>query len=423
MKTITVGSSHYSGQTNEAIQRAVDAVQAAGGGVVEVPAGTYQMHDSLHLRSGVRVVGEPGTVLQKVPSVSAPLLDYLGYGHFEFTVTEPETFRVGMGVHIADDNSGGFYDTVATIIGRQGDLFFIDRMLNHDYLPGANGRVTSLFPIIDGWKVSDAVAENLTLDGNTEETRWLNGCRGGGVFLLGAQRVRLDNLDVRHYRGDGISFQQCTDITVRGCHVHDNAGTGLHPGSGSVRYVMEANRVHDNGSCGIYYCLRTSHSICFRNRLERNGAVGISIGERDTDHLIESNVIVGNQREGILFRKPLVHGGDRVGITDNVIGPNCLGEAEAEISIPSGLRDIALVGNTFHPGKGCAWSIAPDCERIITAWNKVVAEGKEPTEVDGVPGTATQQALENLPPIGPAALPPDGARHLHFDTLPKWTAE
>lgn len=58
-KTVTVGSGDYRGGTNEAIQRAVDAVAKAGGGVVRIPAGTYRMHDALYLRSGVRVVGEP----------------------------------------------------------------------------------------------------------------------------------------------------------------------------------------------------------------------------------------------------------------------------------------------------------------------------------------------------------------------------
>src|SRR5438128_158095 len=103
------------GLTNHTIQRMIDDRAARDGGTVEIPAGVYAMHDALHLRSGVRVVGERGTILRKVPSVSSPLVDYLGYGHREFTVAEPEKFRAGMGVHILDNNSGGFYTTVATI--------------------------------------------------------------------------------------------------------------------------------------------------------------------------------------------------------------------------------------------------------------------------------------------------------------------
>ena len=70
-KTITVNAGTYQGQTNTTLQQAVDDAGAAGGGVVEVPAGTYMMHDALHLRNGVRVVGEPGTILLKAPSITS----------------------------------------------------------------------------------------------------------------------------------------------------------------------------------------------------------------------------------------------------------------------------------------------------------------------------------------------------------------
>ncbi|MGQ9813657.1 MAG: hypothetical protein ACUVR3_00650 [Candidatus Roseilinea sp.] len=93
---ITADAGCYAGLTNQALQRAIDDVAAAGGGVVEVPAGIYRMRDTLHLRSGVRVIGEPGAVLLKEPSVTVPLLDCLGYDHYEFTVTEPDKLQVGM---------------------------------------------------------------------------------------------------------------------------------------------------------------------------------------------------------------------------------------------------------------------------------------------------------------------------------------
>ena len=116
MKTITVGEGKYQGATNVAIQRAVDDVAAAGGGAVVIPRGTYLMHDALHLRSGVRIIGAEGTILKKVPSAQSNIPDYLGYGHYEVTVEEPEKFPVGTGVHILDDNAGGFYTTVATVV-------------------------------------------------------------------------------------------------------------------------------------------------------------------------------------------------------------------------------------------------------------------------------------------------------------------
>lgn len=416
-RVITAGAGRYAGLTNQALQRAVDDVAAAGGGAVEVPAGVYLMRDALHLRSGVRVVGEAGAVLLKQPGVSAPLLDYLGYGHYEFTVTEPDKLQVGMGVHITDDDSMGFYDTVATIVGRRGDLFFIDRMLNHDYDPARRGRVTTIFPIVDAVGVEDVALENIAIDGNPEETHTLNGCRGGGVFLLMARRARLENVEVRHFNGDAISFQQCVDVIVRGCHVHHNAGGGIHPGSGSVRYLLQRNHVHDNGACGVFYCLRTTHSICEDNRLERNGEAGISIGERDTDHWIRNNVIADNGGHGIAFRPPLAHGGDRARIESNTLAGNARHIAPpmlpAEIHIPAGLRDILISANTFEPAPGSrALLIDTACAGIGVTGNRIHGQPQE----DGLPVRA-----DDFPPLGPAALPLDGARHLNIAQLPPWS--
>ena len=60
-------------------------------------------------------------------------------------------------------------------------------------------------------------------------------CRGGGIFLYRCAGAVIERCTVRNYHGDGISFQQCNDVTVLGCTSEGNAGLGLHPGSGSQR--------------------------------------------------------------------------------------------------------------------------------------------------------------------------------------------
>src|SRR3972149_3366187 len=76
---ITVGRTNADlmGDTNRALQAAVDYVAALGGGVVEIGAGEYTMHDSLHLRPYVTVRGVKGqTILRKANgAVSALALD------------------------------------------------------------------------------------------------------------------------------------------------------------------------------------------------------------------------------------------------------------------------------------------------------------------------------------------------------------
>ena len=382
MKIIQVGKGKYRGSTSATLQRAVDAVAAAGGGAVEIPNGNYRMANALYLRGGVDIYAEGQVVLQKVPSVSSPIADYLGYGHYEFTVTQPSKFQVGMGVHLTDRNAMGFYETVATITGKQGNILFIDRMLNHDYHPHAEGRASTIFPLVAGHAVRDVKVRGLTLDGNPRETRALNGCRGGGVFLLDCHNIELQALEVRNYHGDAISFQQCTDLQVIGCHLHDNRGSGLHPGSGSVRYIFRGNRVQHNSGCGLYYCLRTKYSLCEDNVLEANGLAGISIGERDTHHLIRGNTIAGNGGPGILFR-PITHqGGDDVLIENNRLERNCQSEQGEEIALTAGLKNVWISGNCVN-------------------------DRRQP-----------RQRTKRL--TGPTAVPGDAARHLHIAKLAPW---
>ena len=420
-RTVAVGQGRYRGSTNTVLQQAVDDLAAAGGGTVVVPPGVYEMHDALHLRSGVRVIGRPGTVLRKAPSAESRIPAYLGYGHYEIIVAEPDKFPIGTGVHILDGGSGGFYTTVATVIGRDGDRLLINRMLNHDYHARKNARAVSVFAVVEAEDVHDAAVEGLTVDGQArKQSMFLNGCRGGGVFLIRSRRVAVRRVEVRDYRGDAVSFQQCADILIEGCDIHDNAGTGLHPGSGSVRYVMQDNRVHDNGGCGVFYCLRTTHSVCRRNELRANGRQGISIGERDTDHWIEANKVIGNAQEGVLWRGFTYRGGDRVVLTKNRIGPNGAKGKRSEVALAGGLRDVHVLDNALTPGVAGPVHVQAGCQRVSIAANRI---GERPQRRDDVAGAVSEVSLtrpDELPKVGPAALPLDGARHLSIPRLEAW---
>ena len=383
---------------------------------MEIPAGTYLMRDALHLRDRVQVVGEPGTILKKVPSVESPLADYLGYGHYEFTVAEPEKFEPGMGVLINDSEGWGFYETVATIVDRKGRLFFIDRMLNHDYDPRHKGKAATVHSLIEGVSVRDASAKGLTLDGNPEETRMIGGCRGGAAYLLQAHEVRLEGLEILNFRGDAISFQQCTDVRVADCHIHDNGGGGIHPGSGSVRYEILRNHVHDNKENGVFYCLRTTHSRCEQNRIRDNGKAGISVGDRDTDHLIRGNLVTGNGGNGIEFRAPITQGGDRVSVEDNTIESNCRGNAEHEIRVAAGIHDVRIAGNKISPRRGKALFAGTGCSGIRFYAN-VVSGRPQSAEDACAEGEVTFKDDEAFPPVGPGAVKSDSARHLGIEKL------
>lgn len=380
--TVAVLGVDVEGRTNRDIQDAIDRVAAQGGGEVRLPPGTYDMEDSLHLRSHVTIRGEGAkTILRKRPSVSSALSADLGYGHYDVSLAEPDKFHTGMGICIHDDHSFGFYNTVATLLWRDGDRFGISRMLNHDYSRSTNAAVTSVFPIISGYHMEDAVVENLTIDGNKSENACLNGCRGGGVFLLQSHRVRLAGLRVKDYNGDGISFQQCKDTRIEDCILDGMTKTAIHPGSGSIGAVMRRNICRNNGGDGIFYCLRVSFSSCEYNTIEDNGGFGISIGERDTNHLLHQNTIRANAKAGVCFRETdSAMAGSRNRIERNIFDGNGRKEGSAEIDIQGATSDIHILNNTFRAGSASTGPrvcvmVGPLAKQIVFCDNRIEDAG------------------------------------------------
>jgi len=412
-KTIRIGKGRFSGRDNAVIQKAMDELAAQGGGTVELPAGIFEMADGLHLRSRVSVVGQGGeTVLRKAaPSVSSPVADYVGYGHYEITLRDPDLFRPGMGVLIYDKNAFGFYTTQATLLARDGNAFFMDAMLSHDYSPSTGGTVVSIFPLVRAHGVRNAAVSHVTLDGANDPVK-MNGCRGGGVFLLQCHGMTIEAVEVTNYNGDAVSFQQCTDVLVRGCHLHHNSGTGLHPGSGSVRYVMADNHIHDNGGDGVFYCLRTTHSLCEGNSISNNAGVGISIGERDTDHVIRGNSLAGNGRPAVLFRDVAARGGDRVVLEGNRFKGNCAKTGDAEVVIASGINSVVLEGNTFESAAPVTIVIGAAARDVCIGHNTVSARPLSPKDARDLSGRVLFG--RRVPPlqVGPGAATAMDTRHL-----------
>ncbi len=345
---LTVGGAacDIPGFTNVQIQCAVDHVAMMGGGEVALSAGTFAMADALHLRSGVRVIGQgERTVLRKNAMKSSPVSAFLGYGHDDLAVEDPDVFRVGDGVHVLDRHAGGFYTTVATLVRREGDLWYVNRPHPHDYLPASGGMVYTLFPVVSAYDVRDAAVESLQIDGNRAENPVpLNGCRGGGVFALRCDRLQVLNLTIRAMHTEGISFQTCHQPEVGYCLIEDCSGNGLHPGSGSVGFHIHHCTARRNGACGLFYCLRVQHSLLEDCLFEDNGDHGLSTGARDTDSLNRRLTIRRNGGSGIFFRDDAAaDAAHRTVIADCIIADNCRApHAEAEVHIQGATDGVRL---------------------------------------------------------------------------------
>jgi hypothetical protein len=296
------------GSDHKALQAAVDYVARQGGGTVHIGGGRYLMRNALILRDNVRIVGVPAkTILAACDGAKVRLAADGDCNERQITVENPAAFRVGDGVSIQDEHVGdGFEVTTATLTGQvDSNTFSISAPLYLDYMVRQKATARLVFPVVGGWNVKNATVEGLTIAGNREHSEPLNGCRGGGIYLFQCEGITIRNCTVGNYNGDGISFQVSQHVTVEKCVCSNNAGLGLHPGSGSQHPIVRNNRSLNNGRDGLFVCWRVKHGLFEGNEVRGNRGSGISIGHKDTDNVFRMNDVIGNGRSGLLFRNEL----------------------------------------------------------------------------------------------------------------------
>jgi hypothetical protein len=326
LPSITVGQNQGAimGRDNRALQAAVDYIAGLGGGLVQIGPGDYLMHDSLHLRANVTVRGTKGkTILRKADAVVSALALDGDFGEQQITLVNPSGFAVGRGVAVWDDRAGGFHTTVGRITGQNGNTFALTHPLMADCMVNNKARAATVFPVVSGYHIEGARVEDLIIEGNRESNPHLNGCRGAGIFLYRGFGTVIKGCVVRNYHGDGISFQQSNDVTVEDCVCENNAFLGLHPGSGSQRPQIRRCMARANGTDGLFLCWRVRHGQFTDNVLENNQRYGISIGHKDSDNLIQGNIVRQNQQDGIFFRnESLGMAAHRNRLVENIIENN-----------------------------------------------------------------------------------------------------
>ena len=303
---VTCGApdSHYPGYSNRQIQAAIDYAAFLGGGIVQLSDGIYHLADSIHIKTGVALCGNGShTVLIKDAMVESPSIHIIGFGHCEIMVQYPERFEPGMGVYITDKQCyGGFLATQSTITAIEDNTLYLKDPLFCDVNVNRNGLVRTLYPLIKGSFQKNFSIQNIVLDGNSENNGIIDGCRGGGVFLIGCSNAEIKDIECTNYNLDGISYQQCYNITIDNCNIHHNRGSGIHPGSGSIKSSITNCHVHHNGTDGIYYCLRAQYILLKDCLIEDNGRTGISVGHHDDYTDILYNTVRNNGGEGLLYR-------------------------------------------------------------------------------------------------------------------------
>jgi hypothetical protein len=132
---------------------------------------------------------------------------------------------------------------------------------------------------------------------------------------------------------------------VENCVCENNAFLGLHPGSGSQRPRIRACVARNNGTDGLFLCWRVRHGVFKDNVLEKNQRYGISIGHKDSDNLLQGNIVRQNQQHGVFFRnESLGMAAHRNRLQANVIEDN----TGAGICIRGHTNDLVFKNNIIR---------------------------------------------------------------------------
>jgi hypothetical protein len=380
--TLSVGpdgrEADLAGRDDKVIQAALGHVARLGGGTVRLLPGTYTLRHPVILPSKVRLVGSGAeTVVTKIPSRTVGLADDSDWYDREITLEDARGFRVGDGVILRarDVEEGKSVVLKRTLVARSGNRFRLDSGLRDNLWLAGKPTCSALFPLLWAERTSDVLIEDLTLDGDKANNERINGNYAGCVFLQDCQRVTIRGVTARNYNGDGISFQVCHDVVVDGCHCHDNADLGVHPGSGSQRPLIRNNRLERN-TIGLFWCWGVKYGLAEKNRVEGNRHYGISIGHHDTDNLIRDNDVRDSGRVGILFRDES-RGKDFWPNRNRVEGNRVTdsgGEDGVAIDVQGKTRDLRIAGNVLRETRGpmrrTGIRIAPKAGAIDLADNR-----------------------------------------------------
>jgi parallel beta-helix repeat protein len=377
---ITVGGpgADVPGFTSEAIQIALDAVKARGGGIVKLNSGTFKIICPVRLSDNTSLIGSGiNTILQKCDGFKTSFIIDADWGMLKAVVKDVSGFKTGMGIQLYDsEHNQGWDVTTAVITDIKDNTIYFDNRTVNDYLASLNGTVTNSFSIIEAVDVENVKISDLVIEGNKNTNEYINGCRGGGIYIHKSRNCLVENVKVNEFNGDTFSWQITENITLQGCEASNGNGLGFHPGTGSDHSIVENCISRNNKGDGIFLCWRVQNGIFRDNTVFGNGDNGISIGHKDTDNIFENNHIFENGSHGVLFRNENEqNSGHRNTFTNNIIENNGISRESAGFYIGGETHDIRIVNNTImSAGKGnqkTAILIGKKSSKITATDNKI----------------------------------------------------
>lgn len=348
---MTVGGANadVAGFSNQSIQFAIDAV-AKTGGTVKLNPGTYEITAPVRMKSNVNLEGAgKGTILRKSKGVQTHFVVDADYGQLKLTVENADGFEPGMKVQVTDDDNSSCWNvSTAYVTDVQDNMIYIDEYLIRDYRADKNGLISNASSVIEVIKAENCTISNLAVDGNRADNFFADGCNSAGILIFKSKKITVDNVQVKDFNGEGISWQITENVTIKNSEIANSGHTGLHPGTGSPFSLIENNNVHNNDEDGLFICWRVYQSKVTNNEFHNNGRFGICTGHKDTDVTFRGNRVYNNGSDGINLRgEREANAPHRNTFVDNVIENNGTKGSGYGFSVNSKAHDLLLKDNVF----------------------------------------------------------------------------
>ena len=348
---MTVGGANadVAGFNNQSIQFAIDAV-AKTGGTVKLNPGIYEISAPVRMKSNVNLEGAgKETILRKSKGVQTHFVVDADYGQLKLTVENADGFETGMKVQVTDDDNSSCWNvSTAYVTDVQDNMIYIDEYLIRDYRADKNGLISNASSVIEVIKAENCTISNLAVDGNRADNFFADGCNSAGILIFKSKKVTVDNVQVKDFNGEGISWQITENITIKNSEIANSGHTGLHPGTGSPFSLIENNNVHNNDEDGLFICWRVYQSKVTNNQFHNNGRFGICTGHKDTDVTFRGNRVYNNGSDGINLRgEREANAPHRNTFIDNVIENNGTKGSGYGFSANSKAHDLLLKDNVF----------------------------------------------------------------------------
>ncbi len=290
--------------TTAGIQEAIDALPSKGGRVF-LSAGRYMLRRSVRLRSNVILEGAgAGTVITRPPLAYWPLAKTIRKGETHLTLKQARGLRLGDEILIGSLHEHGWccrHGVVKEIRKQRVDLELLDCPKDTSYLVNDFPIVANWFPALSALEADQFTIKNLTIQGPAKKhKRVKTDFTVAGIHTRRCTNVRVLNVNVTDWTGDGIGIQGGESAMVRGCIVDNCCGQGLHPGTGLTNSSWVDNIARNNTVDGYFFCRGVRNAVCKGNLLYGNKRDGIGgLGYPDEFNVVSDNISAFNGQHGL----------------------------------------------------------------------------------------------------------------------------